>query len=191
MVIPEDFLKEAIRLSATQFQHEFADGQVFDTNPIMIQCCKTAYAQITYATRREFHYEYREERYENAGHVLDLRSVPVKAGKPFRVFAGELEDTAITDFTLKRNNLILLKEYPLITVMSYAGADIVEDVPQLLTALVQQTIAVYNRRDTLGFVSVNGPQGVSKTPNDQGSILVSVLDLVQPLVYYGDGYRVG
>lgn len=190
LVIPEGFFTEAIRLAAQQLQHEDASGQLLEDNPIMIQCCNTGYNQIIYAARREFHYEYREERYENPGLVIDLRSIPLTSGKPFRVFAGELEDTEVRSYSLRRNNLILDTEYDIVTVMSHAGFTTVADSPQLTSALVQQTIAVYNRRDTLGYVSVSGPNGVSKSPNDQGSILVSVLDLIQPLAYYGCGYRV-
>lgn len=190
LVIPEGFFTEAIRLAAQQLQHEDASGQILEDNPIMVQCCNTAYAQIIYAARREFHYEYREERYENPGLVIDLRSIPLVQGRPFKVFSGELEDTEIRSYTIKRNNLILDTEYEMLTVMSHAGFATVAESPQLTSALVQQMIAVYNRRDTLGYTTVNGPNGVSKSPNDQGSILVSVLDLIQPLAYYGCGYRV-
>lgn len=88
-----------------------------------------------------------------------------------------------TDVSLSRDKDVIVKYE--------GGYELSEDCPNLYSALLMQTIALYNRRSILGMASVAGKvggegQSTITGTSDTGNLLEVVQNIMSTFIYYGD-----
>jgi len=192
-----DFIEECVQDICSFLQIKGVDGNIFVNDPVIKTATKLAYVLITSFCNRDFlHKEGVQEYYptfKTPGELLRLS--PVEEVTEV-ICGGTLLEAS--SYTLKGNHLVLSEDYSFLT-----GDDYNEYATQKVTvtytgglkksnedytldaALVSQAIAIYHRRSILGFSSVSSDKGTSKTPNDKGSLLDTVEEMVTKLVYVG------
>lgn len=207
MRLPETFLDQAIFKAAAAYQLRDAADQTVERDPIMGLACSWAYDMIVAECNREFHREFRTEIYPEVTHPFALKHMPLDTASPIRVWVNEVELSA-TDFKVEFGRLVfpsylegaepdLFPLYthskysypePLEVIVQYTGGHaLAEDDQRLLTALVLQTIANYNRRDKFGLTTVTSTQGMTQVPDSTVGLIAAVKDMLPPLTYNGTG----
>lgn len=194
--LPDDFLKKVIAEVATMKNIVDAQKVVKENDAIVSMCAKIAYMQVCKFCRRPFHYGERTEYFDYYTGPTLLRSMPIDRAKVIKVVVDG-EDVPSSEVKIIRNKFILYNDtkdnpqyprYPNIEFTSTGGIALLEDNNTLYTAVQMQTIANYHRRDTYGLSETSGEKGVARTPADSGEIIESVKQLLDELIYNGDGY---
>ena len=197
-----DFLLPVV-IGASQFlQIREADtDEIEESNPIVQLCASMAYSQIcTYLNRKLISATYYEEYIEVESRFM-LRVTPVASITTFTLDDEDLspgdETYSIINDTITigagtapdRSGVSTETFYsPIIT---YVGGMLnLIDHPDFLNALILQTVAVYNRKDTLGVIRLQAEGGSeihgTDTYNpDAGNILDVVEQILNPYVWYG------
>lgn len=189
--------------SASRFLQitEADTDEIAESDPIVQLCASMAYSQITTFLNRKILAATYYEEYIDVESRFALRVTPV---------------TSVTTFTLDEEDLLVGDEgYSIINntitigvgtspdksgvgtetfyspIVTYeGGVTNLLDHPDYLNALILQTVAVYNRKDTLGVIRVQAEGGSeihgTDTYNpDAGDILEVVKSILNPYIYYG------
>lgn len=189
--------------SAARFlQIQEADtDETAENDPIVQLCASMAYSQVTvYLNRKILSDTYYEEYIEVESRFM-LRVTPVESITTFNL-DGEDLDPGEETYSLINNTVTIGSGAPLdrsgvstenyyTPIITYVGGVTnLLDQPDFLNALILQTVAVYNRKDTLGVIRLQAEGGseihATDTYNpDAGDILEVVEQILNPYIFYG------
>jgi len=205
-VLPEHFFDHLVAESCQIIGLEDASKILKDTDPVVKLCARAAYIQSKKFCKRPFHYGERQDYYAAYHGPLELRCIPiaVNLADPNRSLllsvvvdgvAVASEDVAI----LPDGRLCLYTQeddtaaplYENIVVTATTGYETVEENDTLYTGLLLQTLANYHRKDSLGLKEVTGQHGIARFPADSGEMIESAKQVLEGLVYHGQGCAVG
>ena len=197
-----DFLLPVVLNASRLLQIQEADtDEIAENDPIVQLCASMAYSQITsYLNRKLISATYYEE-YIDVESRFMLRVTPVASITSFTL-DDELLDVGDEGYSIINNTITIGVGAPpdmsgvgtetlYSPIIVYEGGVVnLIDQPDFLNALILQTVAIYNRKDTLGVIRVQAEGGSeihgTDTYNpDAGDILEAVVLILNPYVYYG------
>jgi len=209
----ESFLSPVLEASAGLSQTRDPNtGEIAADDPVFLDCAKIAFSQICNLCNRTFLKDTFTEYYFHEEASIFLREGPVESVTTVTTPDGDLIVTE--EYTVEGDRLIIgsvadspdlyfnfdlydndLTQYK-VKVTYTGGYTSANESIALLTGLAAQTLAVYNRKDTLGIIRAQGAGGAGQihatdtyTP-DEGGIVETCLYALSPLVYYGNAFRV-
>ncbi|RLF42656.1 MAG: hypothetical protein DRN17_07480 [Thermoplasmata archaeon] len=162
-----------------------------------------AYSQITSYLNRKILKATFIERYVETIGEFKLRNLPIGSitsvtesstllveGIDYELVGGTLNLFSTSVSTIDRSGIDTETTYTP-TVEYVGGVSNLMDYPDFLNGLLLQTVAVYNRKDTLGIVRAQAKGGAeihaTDTYNpDAGDILEAVEMILQPYIYFGN-----
>lgn len=210
----ESFLSPVVESAAGMAQiRDLTTNDISADDPILLECAKISYAQISsYCNRNFLQTDGIVEYYNDEEARIILREAPVTAvttvetedgtlvvdvdyqvEKDWIIIGASTENQA-THFNFSLYNIDLKLNN--VRVTYNGGFSTASDNINLLSALTSQTIANYNRKDNLGIVRAQGQGGggqihLTDTYNpDAGNIVETAIFALSPLVYYGSALRV-
>ena len=199
--IPAGFFDQLVAEACQVLGLEDANKVVRDFDPTVKMCARAAYTQCKKFCKRAFHKGSRRDYYERYYGPLELRSLPIlyDENDPSVLLimvtvngeAAETEDVVLlSDGRLSLFDAVDDIPEPLyfnIVVTSTTGYEVVEENDTLYTGMLLQTIANYNRKGSLGLRETQGEKGISRTPADSGELIESAAQVLEALVYHGQG----
>lgn len=183
-------------------------NELADDDPIVALCAQTAFTQISAYLNNPLLSNNYIERYEDVVNEVRLRVTPVAAVTTVYDETNEETLTVTTDYTVSGNKITLVDVERDLTsfggfdtrtlLVTYTGGieNFLSDSLFLTNALIMQTVANYNRKDTMGVITARAKGGseLAVAPNsnpDAGGILEAVRLILDPMVYFGDAEFVG
>ena len=199
--IPERFFDQLVAEACQIIGLEDANKVVKDTDPTVKLCVRTAYTQCKKFCKRAFHKGARRDYYEHYYGPLELRSLPILYSEtdpsvPLLTVTVNGEAAETEDVVLLSDGRLSLMDsiddvpaplYSNIVVTSTTGYEVVEANDTLYTGLLLQAIANYHRKDSLGLRETQGEKGISRSPADSGELIESAKQVLEALVYHGQG----
>jgi len=204
--LPQQFFDQLVAESCQIIGLEDASKILKDTDPVVKLCARSAYSQGKKFCKRPFHKGERVDFYSEYYGPLELRSLPLCINpqdvNQSLLLAVSVDGTALatTDFSILPDGRLCLygkdddtsaPQYEKILVTSTTGYEKVEENDTLYTGLLLQTLANYHRKDSLGLKEVTGQHGIARFPADSGEMIESAKQVLEGLVYHGQGCAVG
>lgn len=186
-----DFLQPVQEGLAVYMEMEDADGAVQSDDPVLVEACKLAFNQVASFVRRPLLRKNNDEVYIDIDEAIYLRNVPL----------AETPNITVIDFD-SGETLAEGEQWVLVGGQDYAthirfmydmtpkmfrvqytgGMEKAEGV--FLEALIAQGAAMYRRRDLLGTGRTEGPQDSFRIVSDAGGLIKTVVQMLEPWVYY-------
>lgn len=200
-VIPPSFFDKLVAEACQILGLEDANKVVKDTDPTVKLCVRSAYTQAKKFCKRAFHKGSRRDYYERYYGPLELRSLPILYSEtdpsvPLITVTVNGEAAETEDVVLLSDGRLSLMDavddipeplYFNIVVTATTGYEVVEENDTLYTGLLLQTVANYHRKDSLGLRETQGEKGISRSPADSGELIESAKQVLEALVYHGQG----
>jgi hypothetical protein len=160
---------------------------------VLAQSAKTALSLIETHIGRKLAKSSHDEIYDYISTEISIRNTPIDVNSDITITDLDTgDDITSDDFSIHGNKVIRLSKYiaSLSDNKSYrlqytGGMTSITDDNDILQALVQQTIAVYKRRDSLGISTYSGGDITSISSSDRGSLMQGVRDILTYRIYYG------
>ena len=194
------FLSPVVKEACSILNLRENDGGVKNFDPVVASCARQAFSAIRSFTKREWLRSTWSEIYQTVpGESFSLRNVPVHSLVEVKIYVSD-QEMAAEDYSLLGDYLEIkplsddlqnVEDAEFLVKVRYDGglSSALEDVA-LLEALVQQTVANYNRRNLLGIRTLSGNALVDSTSGtvaldaDPAGILPSVRTILADKVYY-------
>jgi hypothetical protein len=206
--LPQDFLTKLVAEVAELKGIVDSQKNVKETDPTVKACAGIAYTQIMKHTKVPWHKGERIVYFDDYYQPLLLPTNPVhlppepQTDPATNVITITIDGEAVAeaDWAIKRGRLVLYEDekedpsdvrYRFIELTATTGLEKCEDHHTLYTAMQIQTIGNYHRRDTYGLAETTGEKGVARQPADSGQVLESVAQMLEDVMYLGQGYYVG
>ena len=201
---------------ATLRLRAYGSDSLVTTDPRVISCSRVAYGMVVTYLNRELVQDNYVERYYEQDTRVRVKTTPIDTVNSIVLIDNPYSDslTAITesdplventDFWIVRNKLIKINpDAANLSIgdasrihfeLDYVGGYIFStDDAAIHSALVMQTIAIYNRLPGLGLSSLQGNESTSRGASgqmtvasspDAGDLLESVQTILSPYVYFG------
>ena len=150
--------------------------------PVILSCAKAAYFQAKGFCRRDFILGTYTEFYPVIDRQIKLRHTPLM--EILSVWVDEVE-LSPSDYTVLGASIQLRADS--VVVKYKGGYPSAASEPSLLQALVLQTVAIYNKRQHLGFRSISGGPGADVSASIttfERDLIPEAKALLEPFVYY-------
>lgn len=203
------FLYPVVEQAAQLLQVMDADSrEIAIDDRVVAICAGIALSQVQLYINRPLMKQLYDEIYPDVPRVFVLRATPIAS--VIQVADEDLGEDLVrdTDYNVTRNRIVLLdtstSDYTGVgTELTYnlrvvyqGGYNSSEDNNDIFNALVTQTVAIYNRKDTLGVVRAQAKGGSeihsTDTYNPDAGKLVEMAEIIlQPYVYYGPAELLG
>jgi len=149
---------------------------------VLLSCAKSAYFQAKGFCRRDFVLGTYKEFYPVIDDQVKLRHTPIL--EIISVFVDDIELTP-SDYTVLGPVIQLSADSVVVTYRG--GYPSAASEPAILQALTLQTVAIYNKRQHLGFRSISGGPGTDVSASIttlERDLVPEAKALLEPFVYY-------
>ena len=196
--IPDAFIDKLADEVAEFKQIEDASDLPKANDPIVKLACRIAYGQVEAYCARPLYKNTYTDCFEQVTNEFYLRVLPIISVASIK----NADDDSLIDpahYTVRGEKIILSdvawflygaeEKTPIDLKVEYDGGyEFHDDDDILRTALVAQSIAMYNRKDLLGHSIIDTGKGTVKSSTDKGDIVEAVMRTLEPFIYYGRGY---